>query len=110
MKDYKIEMGTRMKEKRKLLHLTQEQMAEKLNISVKHYGGVERGTAGLSIENLMETCDILGTNLDYLVRGSTQYNDPLPNKIYEIYIECPAEKRYHIVEILEASKKLWTTE
>ncbi|MBR3769804.1 MAG: helix-turn-helix transcriptional regulator, partial [Lachnospiraceae bacterium] len=63
MSDYKIEMGKRLKEKRKALGLTQEQLAEKLNISIKHYGGVERGIAGLSIENLIELSNILGVSL-----------------------------------------------
>lgn len=62
MTDYKIEMGIRLKEKRKALHLTQEQMAEKLNVSIKHYGGVERGVAELSIENLIEASEKLWIN------------------------------------------------
>lgn len=69
MCNLRINMGKRMKEKRKSLHLTQELMAEKLNISVKHYGGVERGTAGLSLENLIEVSNILGVGLDYLIKG-----------------------------------------
>ena len=45
-------MGKRMKMQRKLLHMTQEQIAEKLDVSVKQYGGGECGNAGLSIEIL----------------------------------------------------------
>lgn len=107
MTDYKIEMGIRLKEKRKALHLTQEQMAEKLNVSIKHYGGVERGVAGLSIENLIEASNILGIDLDYLIKGNPPNDDILPNKVREIYLNCPKEKRHHIIEILEASEKLW---
>ena len=33
MVDYKIGMGKRLRKQRKLLHLTQEQLAEKLNVS-----------------------------------------------------------------------------
>lgn len=50
MEDYRIKMGMRLKKKRKMLNLTQEQMAEKLNVSIKHYGGAERGRAGLSMK------------------------------------------------------------
>lgn len=107
MTDYKIEMGLRLKKHRKALHLTQEQMAEKLNVSIKHYGGVERGVAGLSIENLIETSNILGIDLDYLIKGNAPNDDILPNRIREIYLNCPKEKRHHIIEILEASEKLW---
>lgn len=107
MTDYKIEMGLRLKEHRKALHLTQEQMAEKLNVSIKHYGGVERGVAGLSIENLIEVSNILGIDLDYLIKGSTSKNSTLPNRIQEIYLNCPVEKRHLLLDILEASERLW---
>ena len=107
MTDYKIEMGLRLKEHRKALHLTQEQMAEKLNVSIKHYGGVERGVAGLSIENLIEVSNILGVDLDYLIKGSTSNHDILPNRIHEIYLSCPMEKRHLLLNILESSERLW---
>lgn len=107
MVDYKTEMGMRLKESRRALHLTQEQMAEKLNISIKHYGGVERGIAGLSVENLIEASNILGIDLDYLIKGKTTNDDILPNRVREIYLSCPKEKRHLIIEILEASEKLW---
>ena len=107
MQDYKKGMGKRMKEKRKALHLTQEQMSEKLNVSIKHYGGVERGIAGLSIENLIEVSEILGVTLDYLIRGSIQEDNLLPSRIKEIYMDCPEGKRHHIIEMMEAGEKLW---
>ena len=106
MMNYKIDMGKRMKEKRKSLNLTQEQMAEKLNISIKHYGGVERGVAGLSIENLIEVSDILGINIDYLLKGDPTQDDTLPTKLKEIYLNCPYEKRHHLIELFETANKL----
>lgn len=107
MEDYKIAIGKRMKARRKELHLTQEQMAEKLDISVKHYGGVERGMAGLSIENLIETSDILGMSLDYLIKGEPQNDDTMPNRIKELYTECPKNNRQHLIQLLEILSKFW---
>ena len=107
MSDYKIEMGKRLKEKRKSLGLTQEQLAEKLNISIKHYGGVERGIAGLSIENLIELSNILGVSLDYLLKGETLGNDVLPVSLKELYLTCPVSKRLFLIEALDSLSKLW---
>ena len=107
MSDYKIEMGKRLKEKRKALGLTQEQLAEKLNISIKHYGGVERGIAGLSIENLIELSNILGVSLDYLIKGEFPENDILPERIRELYLSCPVSKRQFFLECLENISKFW---
>lgn len=86
--------------------MTQEQLAEKLNISVKHYGGVERGNAGLSLENLIEVSDILGLNLDYLIKGNEYQKEIIPSRIEEIYLNSPQDKRQHIIEILEIVNKM----
>ena len=40
-----------MKEYRKLLHLTQENMMAMFIVSINQYGGIERGIVGLSLEN-----------------------------------------------------------
>lgn len=106
MENLKACMGARMKKQRKLLHMTQEQLAEKLNISVKHYGGVERGNAGLSLENLVLVSDILGLNLDYLIRGEDNLNEEMiPDRIKEIYLNSLPDKRQHIIELLEIVDK-----
>ena len=68
-------MGNRIKSRRKELNLTQEEMAELLNISVKHLSEVERGLAGLSIENLIKLSDILCVSIDYIVKGEQNKND-----------------------------------
>lgn len=105
MEDYKIRMGERMKMQRKLLNMTQEQLAERLNISVKHYGGVERGNAGLSLENLIEVSDILGINLDYLIKGDKNSEEIIPSRVKEIYLSSSPDKRQHIMELLEVVNK-----
>lgn len=105
MSDFRKSMGNRMKEERKKLNLTQEQMAEQLDISVKHYGGVERGNAGLSLENLVDVSTILGRSLDYIIKGIPEADDILPSRIKDIYINSSEEKRRRIVEILEILNK-----
>lgn len=78
------EIGQRISSLRKEKHITQEQLAEYLDISVKHCSCVERGVSQLSLEKLIDLCDILDTNLDYLVRGKT--SDVL-NRIPPSFIE-----------------------
>ena len=74
MNDYKQGMGQRIKKQRKAVKLTQEKIAEELNISVKHFSEVERGIAGLSVENLIKLSDILGVSIDYMVKGEADFN------------------------------------
>lgn len=65
------QIGQRIARLRKEHHMTQEQFAEVLDISIKHCSCIERGVSSLSLEKLIDVCDILDTNMDYLVRGET---------------------------------------
>lgn len=63
------EIGHRIAILRQQQKLTQAQLAEKLDISIKHCSEVERGLSCLSLEKLITLCSILSTDLDYLIRG-----------------------------------------
>lgn len=93
-------MGERLRAERKQKHMTQEQLAEQLDISIKHYSEAERGIVGLSVENLIKVSEILGISLDYLIKGIT-VDYPIPPKIIEIYKNCPDSKKEYLLELLE---------
>ena len=78
MDDYKKKIGARLKTARKNQHLTQEQIAEMLNISQKHYSEAERGLVGLSIRHYVELSSILDVSLDYLLKND--YTRPYTNQ------------------------------
>ena len=71
MSELNKQIGYRISTLRKEHHMTQEQFAEALDISIKHCSCVERGVSSLSLEKLIDVCDIFDTNMDYLVRGET---------------------------------------
>lgn len=75
MSDYKHEMGLRIKTQRKKMKFTQEEIAEQLGISVKHFSEVERGFAGLSIDNLIKLSNILNLSIDYIVKGEANKSE-----------------------------------
>lgn len=104
----KAEIGERLKNRRKELHLTQEQMAEKLDISIKHYSEAERGIIGFSMDNWIKTAAILGISLDYLLMGiSIEY--PVPVKLAELYAICPDEKKSLLIRFIELTLE-WLAE
>lgn len=74
MEDYKKEIGARLKTARKNQKLTQEQIAELLNISQKHYSEAERGLVGLSIKHYVELSRILDVSLDYLLKNESSFS------------------------------------
>ena len=104
--NYKIDFGKRLKKERKLRKLTQEQMAEKLDISLKHYGAVEPGITGLSTENLIYLSNILGLSLDYLLKGEASADASPLTVVNELYLSCPPSKRMYLLDVLRSAVQL----
>ncbi len=64
--DY-ILLGRRIRLRRREAGLTQEQLAEKAEISPSFLGHVERGSRKLSLETLLKLCRALNTTADALL-------------------------------------------
>ena len=69
--DYKA-LGAKLKQKRLSLDLTQEKVAEKLDLSESFYSRIERGDRVLSVETLVKVARFFNVSLDYLLMDSTQ--------------------------------------
>lgn len=67
--DYK-DLGKRVRELRRSLSLTQEELAEKCGISASFLGHIERGTRVASIETLVALCNTLNVNPQFLLSAS----------------------------------------
>ena len=64
-----IEIGNRISKRRKQLNLTQEVLAEKMNVSVQMISNLERENKSIKIENLLKLCEILNVSTDYILKG-----------------------------------------
>ena len=64
------EIGKRINARRKVLSLTQEQLAEKMEVSVQMISNLELGKKAIRPENLVKICDILNVSADYILRGN----------------------------------------
>lgn len=71
-------MGERLKLTRTKLSLTQENMAEAVDISVNFYGGIERGEKKPSLKTLGRLSEVLGESVDYLLTGKANSNKDVP--------------------------------
>ena len=84
--NYKVLIGERLRISRKNAKFTQEEIAEKLNISQKHYSEVERGISGLSVKNLILISDLYQVSLDFLLKGiQTKERTPENSVITELF-------------------------
>jgi len=73
--------GKRIQQLRKDIDLTQEQLADNLNISHSTMGRIERGSQGISIDLLIEVAAYFGVSLDYILLGREMQTDKLKNQI-----------------------------
>ncbi len=69
MVDYK-DMGARIRKRRREMKLTQEKLAEQVNLSTSYMGHIERGTRTASLETMMELCHVLQVTPNALLKGS----------------------------------------
>ncbi len=75
MKDINYKkIGNRIKEARNRLGLTQEKLAERIEVSPSYISEIERGTSICSLAVLVSIAEILNLNLDNLINGINEKN------------------------------------
>ncbi|MEC0373565.1 helix-turn-helix domain-containing protein [Paenibacillus chibensis] len=70
-----IKLGRRLREERLKLNLTQEKLAEKIDVSEAYIGQIERGERSLSLETLVKLVNQLGITVDFLLQDSVKLDD-----------------------------------
>ena len=88
-------IGSRLLERRKELHFTQEKMAELLGVSTGFYGMIERGEKAPSLEKLVVIYEKLGTDITYLLTG-----DEKDGRITSLLKRWPKEKQYDLEQLM----------
>lgn len=69
------EIGKRIQNRRKQLGLTQEQLADEMNVSVQMVSNLERGNKSIRIDNLLRLCQLLSVSTDYILTGKENDSD-----------------------------------
>lgn len=68
-------LGRRIREERLKLNLTQEKLAEDVDLSMAYIGQIERGERSLTLDNLVAVANRLGVTVDYLLSDSITAKD-----------------------------------
>lgn len=97
--DYRI-IGSRIKQARLKAGLTQQEMAEKTNLSVAFISRVERGSSHINLKRLSEFCSILNISEGYILNGVSDEDDKyLSNEFNDILKKCSPEKQKLIYKL-----------
>ncbi len=99
--DYKL-IGERIKSKRKERKITQEKLAELLDVSVGYVSQLERGITKINLERLSEIADLLDTDIAVFLSGTSYYSpNYLLNDIDQLVGDMPAKDRELLFKILK---------
>ena len=68
-----ISIGSRIKEARERAHLTQEKLAEIVDISPTHMSVIERGVKTPKLDTFVRIANALGVSADELLQGGVDH-------------------------------------
>ena len=109
--DYNI-IGERLKKARVEKNMTQEKLAEQLDVSIAFLSRIERGSSHINLKRLTQICEILGVSEGSILNGvssnsnnylTSEFNDILnsvSSKINFIKKEDLAKLIYKIAKII----------
>ena len=90
--DYVI-IGNRLKKARINKHLTQEKLAEKLDVSITCLSRIECGKYEISLKRLDEICGLLDVQISYILDGSSSNSSNYLTADFSTLLKsCPTEK------------------
>ena len=108
MENLNTSIGNRISQLCKRQGLTQEKLAEELDISHKHVSEVERGTSSLSLEKLIDAGKRLDCTMDYLILGNEKKDgtDLLPASILSILSSNDEREKELLLEYINLYTKI----
>ena len=96
------QIGRRIQAIRKQRGLTQEQLAEQLDISTTHMSAIERGVSGVTVEKRVQIINCLDCTADDLFCDviHTGYRNK-SSRLYDLIAALPAKEQQKIFDVVE---------
>ena len=97
--DYSV-IGERLKRARKEKDFTQEQLAEKLDVSIAFLSRVERGSSQINLKRLCQICEILGITEGEILNGASSKSAKyLDADFANLLKNCSSDKQKLIYDV-----------
>lgn len=106
--DEKIELGNKIRKLRKELGLTQEQLAEKIELDSKHLCKIEKGVHLPTYKTLVKLAEVLNFNFNNEIQKGVGHQNPLFLKSLKILNSAKNdnEREYYLDALKFAQKWL----
>lgn len=103
--DY-VKFGERVKEERLKRYLTQEKLAEALDISTSYVGQIERGIRCPTMDTLVSIANVFELSIDYLLRDSLLTAKDTTGEEWERLTKGKTvEEKKRLIEVVEAVER-----
>ena len=94
--DLFVEIGERLRKRRREMGLTQRQAAKLLGISATYYGEIERGIRKITVDRVLTIYQGMGLDPTYLLTGEELSEEVLE----DIFREIPRTKEPIVEQIM----------
>lgn len=105
--DYTV-IGQRIKQARLAKNLTQENLAEQIDVSVAFLSRVERGSSHINLKRLDQLCALLDVTEGYLLNGTSNNSTNYLNKEFsELLKSCSPDTQkliYNVAKVIVDSE------
>ena len=95
-------LGNRIKAARERMHITQEELAARVDYSVDHMSVIERGVKPPKLDKLIDIANVLEVSLDELLQEDlNSANQSQASILSERLKALPPEKQRKVLKILD---------
>lgn len=104
--DFKA-IGIKIKERRQALGITQEAIANYLDVNASHVSNIECGRANPSLTALIKISNFLECSVDYFIsheytyRTDKEKEKTLDDKIMDKLKYCDSEKKHRVLQMID---------
>ena len=94
--DYNV-IGSRIKQARLEKNMTQEELADSIDVSVAFLSRVERGNSHVNLKRLSQLCNVLGISEGFLLNGASSTSEHYLDKEFTQLIKSVSPEKQKLI-------------
>ena len=99
----RIALGKRLREERIRCGMTQEQVAESINVSTAYIGLIERGERSVTLEKLVLLAQCFHVTIDFLLQESVLPTETMQDKqLFSLWSNATTKERGMILSVIQS--------
>lgn len=98
-----IDLGKRIRQERILAGMTQEQLAEAVNVSSTYIGYIERGERSVTLDKLIQLANVFHVSVDFLLQDSVSFpTSASDTQLLRLWNSASSEQKNLILSLIKS--------